>query len=83
MGTVNSCIVSPKEVFKHAILSNAVNIIVFHNHYSGDPTASIEDINTTKRLVDAGNLLGISVVDQIIIGDEDIFLSLREEGIMM
>ena len=80
IGSINTCIVSPREVFKHAILSNAANIIVFHNHPSGDCSPSREDSNITKRLVDAGDLLGISVLDHIIIGDDNNYLSLREHG---
>lgn len=80
IGNVNSCIVSPREVFKHAILSNAVHIIAFHNHISGNCTPSCEDIAVTKRLIEAGDLLGIPVLDHIIIGDGNSYLSLREEG---
>lgn len=82
IGTVNTCIVSPREVFKYAILSNAANIIAFHNHPSGDCTPSNEDILITKRLTEAGDLLGISVLDHIIIGDDKAYLSLREHGII-
>ena len=82
IGNINSCIVSPREVFKHAILSNAVHIIVFHNHISGDCTPSSEDIAITKRLIDVGDLLGIPLLDHIIIGDGFSYLSLRENGVV-
>lgn len=82
VGNVNTCIVSPREIFKNAILSNAVHIMVFHNHLSGDPTPSKEDIAVTKRLIDAGELLGIPLIDHIIIGDDTDYLSLREVGLV-
>ncbi len=80
IGDVNSCIVSPREIFKNAILSNAVHIMIFHNHLSGDPTPSCEDLSITKRLIEVGDLLGIPLIDHIIIGDDGSFLSLREKG---
>ncbi len=82
IGNINSCIVSPREVFKHAIISNATQIIAFHNHVSGICTPSSEDISITKRLVECGNLLGIPLLDHIIIGEEHTYLSLRENGIV-
>ncbi len=82
VGNVNTCIVSPREIFKNAILSNAVHIMIFHNHLSGDPTPSKEDIAVTKRLIDVGELLGIPLIDHIIIGDGTDYLSLREGGLV-
>lgn len=82
IGNVNTCIVSPREIFKNAILSNAVHIMVFHNHLSGDCTPSSEDIAVTKRLVECGDLIGIPLLDHIIIGDDDTYLSLREDSIV-
>ncbi len=82
VGSVNTCIVSPREIFKNAILSNAVHIMIFHNHLSGDPTPSKEDIAVTKRLIDVGELLGIPLIDHIIIGDDTDYLSLREGGLV-
>ncbi|MFV0343213.1 MAG: JAB domain-containing protein [Anaerocolumna sp.] len=81
LGNVNTCIVSPREVFKSAIISNAVHILVFHNHVSGDCAPSKEDISVTKRLIDVGNILGIPVLDHIVVGEENYF-SLREENIV-
>lgn len=83
IGNVNTCIVSPREIFKNAILSNAVHIMIFHNHLSGDCTPSSEDIVITKRLIECGNLIGIPLLDHIIIGDDEAYLSLREDGIVM
>ncbi len=77
IGDLNSTIVHPREVFKAAILNNACNIILFHNHPSGDTTASKEDIKVTKALYDAGNIIGIKVLDHIIIGND--YKSLKEE----
>lgn len=79
-GTVNVSLVSPREVFQKALLANAVSIILMHNHPSGDCTASREDIEVTKRLVEAGKILGVEVLDHIIIGDS--YSSLKEKGHM-
>ena len=77
-GSVNSSIVSPREVFQKALLANAVSIIVMHNHPSGDCTPSREDIEVTKRLVEAGKIVGVEVLDHIIVGDR--YSSLKEKG---
>ncbi len=82
IGNVNTCIVSPREIFKNAILSNAVHIMIFHNHLSGDCTPSSEDIAITKRLIECGDLIGIPLLDHIIIGDDTAYLSLREDNIV-
>jgi DNA repair protein RadC len=82
IGNVNTCIVSPREIFKNAILSNAVHIMIFHNHLSGDCTPSSEDITITKRLIDCGDLIGIPLLDHIIVSDNTSYLSLREDGIV-
>ncbi|MEW9673495.1 RadC family protein [Ammoniphilus sp. 3BR4] len=81
VGSLNSAIVDPREVFKAAILHNAASIIVSHNHPSGDPTPSREDLAVTNRLAEAGKLLGIEVIDHIILGEET-FQSLKESGMM-
>ena len=78
-GTVNSSMFSVREIFQKALLANAVNIILFHNHPSGDPTPSREDIQVTKRAVDAGDILGVKVLDHLIIGDFT-YTSLKEKG---
>lgn len=79
MGSLNQSLVHPREVFKTAILSNSASIICGHNHPSGDPTPSREDIEVTKRLEEAGQILGIDVLDHIIVGDER-YVSLKEKG---
>jgi DNA repair protein RadC len=78
-GNVNSSIVSVREMFQKALLANAVSIIVMHNHPSGDPKPSIEDIKVTERMVKAGELLGVQVLDHIIIGRPE-YSSLKEKG---
>lgn len=77
-GNVNSSIVGTREVFQKALLANAVCIAMIHNHPSGDCTPSREDIEVTKRLLEAGKILGIQVLDHIIIGRE--YTSLKEKG---
>ena len=79
-GALNSSLVHPREVFKRALLSNAASIMLAHNHPSGDPTPSSEDKATTKRLVEAGDIIGIRVLDHIIIG-EDSFTNIGDMGI--
>jgi len=78
-GTLTSSLVHPREVFGPAIRMGAASIIVAHNHPSGDPEPSTEDIAVTKRLRDAGEILGIQVLDHIIVG-HDSFVSLHERG---
>lgn len=78
-GNVNSSIVGIREIFQKALLANAVSIIVMHNHPSGDPKPSREDVEVTKRMVEAGKIIGIEVLDHIIIGDNS-FTSLKEKG---
>ena len=79
VGTLNKAIVHPREVFKTAILSNAANVIAFHNHPSGDTEPSQQDIQLTNRLYEVGELLGIKLLDHLIIGDGT-FTSLKEKG---
>jgi DNA repair protein RadC len=79
IGSLDSSIVHPREVFKEAIAASAASVIFVHNHPSGDPTPSTEDIGLNKRLMEAGAILGIGVLDHIIIGNPD-FVSLRERG---
>lgn len=79
VGTVGSSLVHPREVFKNSIRRNATGVILVHNHPSGDPTPSKEDLFVTKRVAEAGRILGIEVVDHIVIGDRRI-VSLRETG---
>ncbi|MBG9587985.1 JAB domain-containing protein [Cytobacillus firmus] len=79
IGSLNASIVHPREVMKLGILSNAASIIVGHNHPSGQPSPSKEDIEVTERLKKAGVILGIELLDHIIVGDES-FVSLKEKG---
>lgn len=69
VGSINASVVHPREVFKTAFLNNATSLIVGHNHPSGDPTPSQEDINVTKRLAEAGRILGVEILDSLIIGE--------------
>lgn len=78
-GSLNSSIVHPREVFARAIKRSAAAIILVHNHPSGDPSPSQEDINITRRLVEVGHLVGIEVLDHLVIGD-GVFFSLKEKG---
>ena len=80
-GTVNTSIMPTREIFVHAIKYEAVSIILLHNHPSGDPTPSTEDIRVTKRVAEAGNLIGIALMDHIIIGDNR-YISLKEQGLI-
>ena len=68
-GTVNASLVSPRELFIEALNKQAVSIILLHNHTSGDPTPSKSDFLLTKRVKEAGELIGIELLDHIIIGD--------------
>lgn len=81
VGTLNASIVHPRDVFKAAIKRNSNAIILIHNHPSGDPTPSNEDMNITNRLIDAGNLIGIKVLDHIIIGDNR-YVSFKEKNLI-
>lgn len=81
IGSLNSSLVHPRECFKEAIRRNSNAIILIHNHPSGDPTPSREDIEVTRRLRDGGEILGIEVLDHVIIGDNR-YISLKERGIL-
>ncbi|MBY9079542.1 DNA repair protein RadC [Paenibacillus sp. HN-1] len=81
VGSLNAAIVHPREVFKAAIENSAASIICVHNHPSGNPTPSQEDILLTKRLVNVGELVGIDVLDHVVVGREG-FVSLKERGLM-
>lgn len=81
VGSLNSSIVHPREVFSEAVKCGCNSIIFVHNHPSGDPTPSAEDVQTTQRLESAGNILGIKVLDHIIIGDGR-YISFKDEGII-
>jgi DNA repair protein RadC len=78
-GTLDSTLVHPREVFKAALLANAAAIIVVHNHPSGDPSPAIDDLEVTTRLVAAGEILGVPVLDHIVVGEGKYF-SFKEAG---
>ncbi|MDD7794888.1 RadC family protein [Clostridium sp. 'White wine YQ'] len=80
-GTLNSSIVHPREVFSEALKNNAASIIICHNHPSGDPTPSKEDINITLRLKECSKIMGIDLLDHIIIGNNT-YVSLKEKSII-
>ncbi|WP_199615573.1 JAB domain-containing protein [Paenibacillus alkalitolerans] len=81
-GTINTVIATPRDIFKAALMNNAISVILFHNHPSGDPTPSPEDIQMTKRVEEAGQIIGIDVLDHIIIGHEGRFYSLKANGLI-
>lgn len=80
-GDLNSSMVHPREVFKRALLNNAQAIIIMHNHPSGDCKASYEDVNVTRKLIDAGALMDIPILDHIVLGDCD-YTSMKSEGLI-
>jgi DNA repair protein RadC len=82
MGSLTASVVHPREVFKAAVLANAATLICGHNHPSGDTVPSQEDRLITTRLVSAGKLLGINVVDHIIIGSAGTYCSFADEGLL-
>ena len=79
-GSLNGSLVHPREVFLHAILQNAAAIVVAHNHPSGDPNPSREDRQLTRRLAEAGRILGIDLLDHIILSHGPHFYSFKEQG---
>ncbi|MDH3346426.1 MAG: hypothetical protein OEL75_04500, partial [Kiritimatiellaceae bacterium] len=87
-GTLNSSLVHPREIFKPAVQHSAARVILAHNHPSGDPSPSSQDIQVTKKLVEAGRTMEIRVVDHVIIGRKvcggsSDFISLQESGLVM
>jgi DNA repair protein RadC len=78
-GTLNSTIVEPRDVFREALMGAAAAVVVFHNHPSGDPSPSPDDIDLTRRLAAAGTLMGVALVDHIVLGDAR-YCSFRETG---
>jgi DNA repair protein RadC len=81
IGSLNQSIVHPREVFKTAFLSNAAAIILIHQHPTGDPSPSSEDIAITRRLKEAGEICGVKILDHVIVGDND-YLSFVERGLL-
>jgi DNA repair protein RadC len=81
VGTLNTSLAHPREIFKEAIIHNAMSVVLAHNHPSGDPEPSEDDLKITKRLVEAGKILGIEIIDHIIIGKNN-FCSFKEKGLL-
>lgn len=81
IGSLNASVVHPREIYSEAIRRSSAAIIICHNHPSGDPTSSQEDINITRRLFEVGKLVGIDLLDHVIIGD-GCYISLKEKGIL-
>ena len=80
-GTVNASVLTPREVFLAALAHHAVYIVLVHNHPSGDPTPSAEDILLTRLVGESGEMIGIPLMDHIVIGDGT-YLSLKEQGLI-
>jgi len=80
-GIIDASLVHPREVFRSAISHNACGMVLLHNHPSGDPTPSADDIRVTKQLIEAGRIVDIKVLDHVILSHEGRHISLREEGI--
>ena len=80
-GSLNASIVHPRELFQRAILANCASLILAHNHPSGDPTPSPEDISLTRKLVEAGQLLDIPILDHIVLGYAK-YVSFKERGLI-
>ena len=80
-GTVDTSLITPREIFAEALLANAVSVILMHNHPSGDPSPSDADILFTARVQEAGNLINIHLLDHIIIGDNS-YMSFAEKGLL-
>lgn len=82
IGTLNSSVVGAREVFREAVRNNAASVIVAHNHPSGDPDPSPEDIKVTRSLKQAGELLDIALLDHIVVGHNGDFVSLNDRGVL-
>lgn len=80
VGDLNSSIMHPREIFKYLITCNACAGVLGHNHPSEDPTPSDTDIESTKRIMEAGKVIGIEIVDHVIVGNEDNYVSLKSAG---
>jgi DNA repair protein RadC len=81
VGSLDASIVHPREVFREAMAASAASLVLAHNHPSGEPEPSAEDIQLTKRLTEVGELVGIEVLDHVIVGDNS-FISLKRKGLL-
>jgi DNA repair protein RadC len=82
VGSLSAAIVHPREVYKSALLSSAAALVLVHNHPSGDPTPSREDLELTARLREGGELLGVRVLDHVIVGGEGSYVSFADRGLL-
>ena len=82
IGSLTSSLVHPREVFKGVLINNAASVIFFHNHPSGDPAPSQDDIELTQRLKQAGELLGVKVLDHIVFGDKERYFSFVDQKML-
>jgi DNA repair protein RadC len=82
IGTLDASLIHPREVYKTAILANAASVLLAHNHPSGDPSPSTEDLMVTRQLSEAGITIGIEVLDHVVVGDAGRYYSFREGGRM-
>jgi DNA repair protein RadC len=82
IGSLNGSLVHPREVFRQAIIEGAAGIVIGHNHPSGDPSPSREDVELTHRLTKAGEILGIALVDHIIVTPNGTWISMKEKGLL-
>jgi DNA repair protein RadC len=82
VGSLNSSIVHPREIFNPAVKKSAASLILVHNHPSGDPSPSREDMEVTTRLVEGGKILGIKILDHIVIGEGN-YCSFKEKGLIV
>jgi DNA repair protein RadC len=82
LGLADASLVHPREVFRAAIENNAIAVVLVHNHPSGDPTPSAEDLRITRKLIEAGRIIDIKVIDHVVIGRQPPVLSMREAGLV-
>jgi DNA repair protein RadC len=79
-GTLSMTVVHPREIYQAAFLANAAGIVLCHNHPSGDPAPSVDDVTVTQRVKSAGDIMGVELLDHIIVGHQGRFFSFRDDG---
>lgn len=82
IGSINACIVNPREVFYSAVVDHADSVILCHNHPSGNTSPSQNDIDLTRKMIEAGGVMGIEVADHIILGDQRKYYSMKEQNLI-